>query len=175
LSPQDTRAETAVELIDQLEELISSGRRVPFSASMVVNEDEVLELVDRIRLALPDDLVAARHLVEDRDRIVATAEQEAETLVAAAEEVADRRVAEAEQRAAALIAESAITAQAQERAESVVAEAESHAAVTREEADAYARNVMQQLEGNLSRALATIRKGIESLPRPDSGRRRKRT
>ncbi|HKR98656.1 MAG TPA: hypothetical protein VJU79_03985, partial [Candidatus Dormibacteraeota bacterium] len=80
--------EPAVTLIDALEELLSSGRRLPFSASVVVNEDEALDLVDRVRLALPDDLVAARHLVEDRDRIVAAAEQEAEAIVARAEEEA---------------------------------------------------------------------------------------
>jgi len=170
----DTAAEPAVALIDELEELLSSGRRLPFSASVVVNEDEVLDLVDRVRLSLPDDLVAARHLVEDRDRIVASAEQEAEAIVARAEEDARRILADAGEQAVALVASNEITAQAQVRAEAVVAEAEAAAAVVREEADVYARNVMQQLEGELARALATVRKGIETLPQPGAGRRRKK-
>lgn len=167
--------DAVVELIDQLEELVSSGRRLPFSASIVVNEDEVLDLVDRVRVALPDDLVQSRHLLEDRQRIVATAEQEAEAVLAAAEAEGRRLVAEAEERASALTAESEIIAQANRRAEAVVAEAETQAAVIREEADVYARNVMQQLEGHLGRALATVQKGIETLPGPDARRRRKKT
>jgi len=33
---------TVIDLVDQLEELVSTGRRVPFTAGVVVNEDELL-------------------------------------------------------------------------------------------------------------------------------------
>jgi len=167
-------AESVVQLIDQLEELIATGRRVPFSASVVINEDDALDLVDRVRVGLPDDLVQARHTLEDRERIIAGAEQEAEAVAAKADHDAKELVDEAEQRAASLTAESTIIAQAHVRAEAIVSEAESRAASTREEADAYARDLMEQLEGTLSRAVETIRKGIDTLPKASARPRRRK-
>ena len=172
---QQAAAGTVLELLDQVEELVSNARRLPFSANVVVNEDDLLDLIDRVRVALPDDLVQARHAVEDRDRITATAEQEAEAVLAGADEQVRQLIAEAESRAAAMTTESAITSQAHAHAEGVVSEAEAHAATIREEADAYARGLMQQLEEQLSRALATVRKGIETLPKPETRHRRKRS
>ena len=68
---------TVIDLVDQLEELVSTGRRVPFTAGVVVNEDELLELIDRTRLGLPDELVQARHVLEDQRRVLVETEQEA--------------------------------------------------------------------------------------------------
>ena len=76
---------TVIDLVDQLEELVSTGRRVPFTAGVVVNEDEVLELIDRTRLGLPDELTQARHLLEDQRRVLVDAEQEAERILTRAE------------------------------------------------------------------------------------------
>ncbi len=76
---------TVIDLVDQLEELVSTGRRVPFTAGVVVNEDEVLELIDRTRLALPDELTQARHLLEDQRRVLVDADQEAERILTRAE------------------------------------------------------------------------------------------
>ena len=70
---------TALDIVDDLEDLVSSARRVPLSANVIVNEDETLELIDRLRLGLPDELTQARHTLEDRARIVAAAEQEADS------------------------------------------------------------------------------------------------
>jgi regulator of protease activity HflC (stomatin/prohibitin superfamily) len=159
-----------LELIDQLEELLSGARRVPLSASVMVNEDEALELVDRARLALPQELVEARHTLEDRVRIVAEAEQEAERILARADAEGERLVREAADRAAQLVSEHAITDQARAHGETVVNEAEAQGAAIRSEADAYAHDVMVRLDEQLTRALTTVRKGIEALPAPGGPR-----
>ena len=165
---------TALDIVDDLEDLVSSARRVPLSANVIVNEDETLELIDRLRLGLPDELTQARHTLEDRARIVAAAEQEAEQTLAGAEQEASRLLREATERAAAMVTESAITQQAQARATQLLAEAEEQAAAIRGEADAYARDVMKQLEEQLMRAVTTVRKGIDTLPAPPGSRRRRR-
>jgi vacuolar-type H+-ATPase subunit H len=165
-----TDSTSVLELIDQLEELLSSARRVPLSASVVVNEDEALELVDRARLALPQELVEARHTLEDRVRIVAEAEQEAERILARADAEGERLVREAGDRAAQLVSEHAVTEQAHAHGETVVNEAEARAAAIRSEADAYAHDVMVRLDEQLTRALTTVRKGIEALPAPGGSR-----
>jgi cell division septum initiation protein DivIVA len=164
---------TVIDLVDQLEELASTGRRVPFTSGVVVNEDEVLELIDRVRLGLPDELTQARHLLEDQHRVLVEANQEAERILSRAESEVARVVAEAEARAAVMVGDHAISGQAHEHAATIIADAEERAARTCAEADAYAREVMVRLEDQLMRAATTVRKGIDALP-VEGGSRRKR-
>jgi vacuolar-type H+-ATPase subunit H len=165
---------TVIDLVDQLEELVSTGRRVPFTAGIVVNEDEVLELVDRTRLALPDELMQARHLLEDQRRVLDEAEQEAERILSRAESEVDRMVGEAQARAAVMVGDHALVEQAREHAATLIAEAEERAAKTCSDADAYAREVMLRLEDQLMRAATTVRKGIDALPAEGGSRRKRR-
>jgi hypothetical protein len=165
---------TVIDLVDQLEELVGTGRRVPFTAGVVVNEDEVLELVDRIRLGLPDELMQARHLLEDQRRVLVETEQETERILSRGESEAGRIVGEAEARAAVMVGDHAIAEQAQEHAATVLAQAEERAAKTCSEADAYAREVMLRLEDQLMRAATTVRKGIDALPSEGGSRRKRR-
>jgi hypothetical protein len=165
---------TVIDLVDQLEELVSTGRRVPFTAGVVVNEDEVLELIDRTRLGLPDELMQARHLLEDQRRVLVETEQEAERILTRAESEATRIIGEAEARAAVMVGDHAIAEQAQEHAATVLAQAEERAAKTCNEADAYAREVMLRLEDQLMRAATTVRKGIDALPTEGGSRRKRR-
>jgi hypothetical protein len=164
---------TVIDLVDQLEELVSTGRRVPFTAGVVVNEDEMLELIDRIRLGLPDELSQARHLLEDQRRVRVEAEQEAERVLTRAETEAQRLIEEGTARAGVMIGDHEIAEQARTHGATVLAEAEERAAKTCADADAYARDVMVRLEDQLMRAATTVRKGIEALP-VEAGSRRKR-
>jgi hypothetical protein len=166
---------TVVDIVDTLEELVGAARRLPFTPSVVVNEEEILELVDRIRVALPDDLVTARHTVDERDQILERAEHEVAEVNARAEEEAARLVREASAQAAALVDEHAIVGAATEQARALLADAEQQAAAQRSAADDYAREVMQRLEEQLERWHATVREGLQSLPQPPAprGRRRK--
>jgi len=165
---------TVIDLVDQLEELVSTGRRVPFTAGVVVNEDEVLELIDRTRLGLPDELMQARHLLEDQRRVLVEAEQEAERILTRAESEVARIIEEATARAAVMVGDHAISEQAREHAATVLADAEERAAKTCSEADAYAREVMVRLEDQLMRAATTVRKGIDALPAEGGSRRKRR-
>jgi F0F1-type ATP synthase membrane subunit b/b' len=174
MSDEPTRLDpTVIDLVDQLEELVSTGRRVPFTAGVVVNEDEVLELIDRTRLGLPDELTQARHLLEDQRRVLDEAEEEAERILSRAETEAARLVDEAHARASVMVGDHEIAEQARLHAATLLAEAEERAARTCAEADAYAREVMVRLEDQLMRAATTVRKGIEALP-VEAGSKRKR-
>ena len=186
---------TVIDLVDQLEELVTTGRRVPFTTGIVVNEDEVLELIDRTRLGLPDELVQARHLLEDQRRVLADAREEAEHILGRAEDEASRvldeanaqrgvvigeahsradaLLAEAQAHVSAMVSEHAIVEHAHEHAATVLAEAEERAAQTCTDADAYAREVMLRLEEQLMRQATTVRKGIDAL-QVEGGQRKKR-
>jgi uncharacterized membrane-anchored protein len=175
--PADDEVGTVVDIVDALEELVGSGRRLPFTPSVVVNEEEILELVDRIRVALPDDLRSARHTLDERAQMLERAEREVAEVTGRADEEAARAVREAQAQAASLVEEHTIVRSATEQAHTVVADAERHAAAQRRAADDYAHEVMQRLEEQLERYLATVREGLQTLPQPpapERGRRRKR-
>jgi hypothetical protein len=57
-------------LIDRIEELIDSGRNVPFSASKIVDPDKVYEIIDEIRAQFPDELKQARWIVKERQEML---------------------------------------------------------------------------------------------------------
>jgi cell division septum initiation protein DivIVA len=173
-----------IDVIDQLETLVASGRHVPFTPNVVVNEEDVLELIDRARLELPDEIRQARYTVEEQQRLITEAEEHSQRLLATAEGDAQALHRQAQEQAAALVAQHEITRGAEQRAAEITQEAQASASRVRAEADAYVRQVMEELErqlvaaaqsvhqattqveDHLDRAAATVRKGIESLPPP---------
>ncbi|MDO5498539.1 MAG: hypothetical protein Q4F67_02540 [Propionibacteriaceae bacterium] len=76
---------TAAAGLDELRQVVSQAKSVPMSASCVVNRAEILELIDRIRGALPEELGRAQGLLANSDaeaeRILSTAREEARRLV----------------------------------------------------------------------------------------------
>jgi len=42
-------------LVDRLEELFNSGRHFPFTNDTIVNEDRFLELIDQLRVTIPEE------------------------------------------------------------------------------------------------------------------------
>ena len=177
MSARVAESESLLNLVDELEQMVSSARRLPLSTSVMLDEDALFELVDRIRLGVPEGLVRARHTEEDAQRLMESAQDDADRLVAQAEQHAARALEQAGEQAAVLVSQHHIVSQAQAHADALLADAESRAAAVQGDADAYARDVMTHLEEQLTRALGTVRRGLETLPRPEpqgrAGRRRR--
>lgn len=96
-------------LLENLEELLESGAKVPFSTKVMVDMEELHEILEDIRLKLPDELKQARWVKEERQRIISDAEQEAANMLK-----------DAENRIVSLIDEHAITKQALEQKEEII-------------------------------------------------------
>ena len=43
-------------LIDRLEELFNESRAIPFTHNVVVDEEKMLDLIDQMRVAIPDEM-----------------------------------------------------------------------------------------------------------------------
>ena len=157
--------DSVVDLLGVVESAISEGRRVPFTNNVVVNEEAIGELIDRVRLQLPEEIVHARHTIQDSEKIIEAAEEEAARIIAQAEANAQEIRDEAVKHAELLVSESEIVRAAEVRAREVIAAAEQRAAETALEADGYAREVMTSLEAQLSKVSATVQHGLEALPR----------
>jgi len=161
-------------LIDRLEELVARGFHVPMGSGVVVHRQRLLDLIDRMRVAMPADIREAREVLQKQEEVLAQAQEEAgriiaraqaeleerlkdEAVVKAAEERAQQMVREGEERAQALVRDG--ETQARERLD----EAERSAQQQMEEADLYSLQTMRRLETQLNNLLNTVRKGIETM------------
>jgi hypothetical protein len=146
-------------LLDRLEEVLNAGSRLPFSSRTMIDEQECLDILDQIRVALPDEIKQARRVNAERDGIIAEAEARAQQIVR-----------EAEERATEKVEEHTLVRQAQARAEQVEDDAERRSAEIRREADEYAYDTLAELEAELEQLLLTVRKGTRALRPVDEAR-----
>ena len=63
-------------LLENLEDLLTAGAKVPFSSKVLVDADELRETLEEIRLKLPDELKQAKWVKEERQRILQDAHKD---------------------------------------------------------------------------------------------------
>ena len=143
------------EAIDRLEYLIGHSRQIPLTRTVVVDQEEVLAGIDDLRLSLPDEIKQARWTLQEQQRLLSEAQAEAA-----------RTVSKAGERALTMIGQHDLVKRAEKQAESVLKDAGLRAEETRRAADRYAWEVMQNLETQLLRTVATVKKGVEALRTP---------
>jgi cell division septum initiation protein DivIVA len=139
-------------LLDQLEEVLGAGSRVPLTSRTLVDEQEILDILDQIRVSIPDELKAARRLTQERDQVIADAQAEAE-----------RMLRDADARAAERVADHLLVRTAEQRAADIEDRAMRQAADTRREADAYAYRVLQKLRDQVAQVAQTVDRGLSEL------------
>jgi len=105
-----------------------------------------------MRIAIPEEIKQARRVTQDRDRLLAQAQAEADKIIAAGREQATR-----------LLQERELTKSAEAQAQAIIEEAKKEAARIRQEADAYALGVLTDLAAELARQQQTAQNGIELL------------
>ncbi len=76
----------ALELLDELEDIIDKGASVPFSGRCILDKDELLDVLQEIKLKLPEDLKQAKWIKEERQRILQEAQAESDNLIKSAED-----------------------------------------------------------------------------------------
>ena len=148
-------------LVDQLETVLNAGQRVPFTNKIMVDERECLDIVDQMRVVVPEEIKQARRVSQDRDRITSQAQEEAERILARAQEQADR-----------LMDEQGLLDQVRDREREILDEAEAHAQQMREDAERYVVEMLEELHRRLDVMLGQVQGGIEALrPRAPAGGR----
>jgi hypothetical protein len=139
-------------LVERLESLIANGKKLPLTNNVVVDQNAALGLIDELRVAVPEEVRAAKRINSEGERIIDKAQEEA-----------DRIVARAQEQAAFLIDERGLTQRAEEESRRILAQADGDADEIRRGADEYAVSVLVGLEGDVVRTLQSIKKGIELL------------
>ncbi len=131
---------------------MANGKRLPLTNNVVIDQATALDLIDQLRVAVPEEVRQAKRVNQESDRILEKAQEEA-----------DRIVARAQEQAAFLIEERELTRAADVRSQEIIADGHRDADEIRRGADEYAANVLVRLEGECVKALQSIRHGIEML------------
>ena len=82
--------------IDRLEELVGEARKLPVGGGLVLSRQRLLDLIDRMRVAVPKEVYDAREVIEKRDEVLADATAEASRIIARAKEEVEERLKETE-------------------------------------------------------------------------------
>jgi hypothetical protein len=139
-------------LVDRLEELFNESRSVPFTHSVVVDEDRMLDIIDQMRVSIPEEIKKAQQLLSQRDRFLAQAQEEANRTIALAKEKVEQ-----------LVDQNTIAQSAQLRADQLVEQARLEGEKVRRDADEYVLATLSQMELELERYLGQVRNGIRTL------------
>ncbi len=131
--------------IQQLEEMITEAKSMPLSASVLVNREEVLELIQEMRASLPEEVKQARWVVKDREQLISKARKDAERLIKQALEEQARLTAQEE-----------VVKQSVKEAERILAEAREQARQIRLEAEDYMDQKLAAFEATLTRTQEQI-------------------
>lgn len=141
-----------LKLIDEIEDILESSTSLPFSGKVMVDADELLEILKEIRIKLPDEIKQASWIKEERQRILAEAQKDADTILN-----------EAELKLEELIEESEITKKAKETAEEIITKAQNNAKEIRLGALEYADNILYETQQNLKQLIDLLNDNRQEL------------
>ncbi|MEP7003396.1 MAG: hypothetical protein ABI888_02555 [Chloroflexota bacterium] len=148
-------------LVERLEALVVNARKLPMTSQVILEQAAVLDLIDQMRVAIPEEVKSARRIVQESDRVVQKAREEGEQIIGAAQE-----------QAAILLQDQSIIREAESQAGEIETAAQSKADETMRGADQYASDVLIRLESDLVKTLSIVKKSLEVLDerRPEPAR-----
>lgn len=164
---EEQALQNALAIIDELLASVESAKKVPLTNRVMLDQDEMLDLLERLRDELPEELAQARWLMRDRDKVILHARTEAE-----------RVLREAAAKAEELSRESTIVQSARKLAEDMVEQARQVAKDIRAGANDYADGLLLRVQESLTGTLRSVDAARGELrsqvaaarePRPGSG------
>jgi cell division septum initiation protein DivIVA len=150
--PRIAGARDFEEVLVELREMVETARMMPMSASVLVNRDEALSLVEDAMEMLPEELRRARWLLKEREEFLAQSQRDADDIIESARVQAARMVERTE-----------IARDARRTAQQVVTDAEADARRLRHEAEDYVDARLEAFEAMLDRTIAAVQAGRETL------------
>ncbi len=138
-----------LQLVDRLEELFNQSKPIWFTHSVVVDEDKFLDIIDQMRIAVPEEVKKAKQLYAQKDRVLAQAQEEAQ-----------RTVELARQKAAELVDKEVLVVEAQRHASLIIDQAQVTAQEIKLGADQYSEDALAGLITEMDRILNQARNGM---------------
>jgi len=141
-----------LQLIDRLEELFNESKNIPLTRNVMVDEDRMLDIIDQMRIAIPEEVKKAQQLLGQRDRVLAQAQEEANRTLELARQKADQ-----------LVSKEMVAQEAIRHAEQIKAQARTDAENIRIDADDYVLDSLTQLQAELERISNQVSNGVRTV------------
>ncbi|HEY2475513.1 MAG TPA: hypothetical protein VGI19_12040 [Candidatus Cybelea sp.] len=138
-------------VLDKLEAYVHEGTWLP-AGYRILSEERLLELLEKLRASLPEEVGRAKVIAKDHERMMRAAQEKAQAIVN-----------EAASKHEELLDDNEIVRRARAAADALINEAQESARQVRDGADTYAGGVLAEMETRLSGALSAVRKGREVL------------
>ena len=145
-----------MQILSDMEEMLNQANGFPLSKKVGVDRDEMLDLIEELRGALPYELDTALKIIKEQDSILESARNDADFL----REEAKR---EREQKIRELVSESKINKDAKARSENMIKEATDYSRDLRTGARNYSIEQLESVEATLVEILSEVRKGKSQL------------
>ena len=146
-------------LLETLEDILENSKTLPFSDKSIIEKEQFLDIIKEIRLKLPEELKQAKWIKEERERIIAEAQKDADDIVR-----------EAENRIISMIDEHEITKKAYDKKTEIIADANEMYREITKGTNVYVDGILANIENNmlelgksLSNVEMTIQNAVETI------------
>jgi len=139
-------------VIEELQNLILNGSKIPLSNKVVVKQEQVLNLLDELVREMPEDLKDAEKIIKERQKILIDAQQEGELIIKEARATIEKMVDQEE-----------IIKLAKDKSDQILAFAKQTARELRAGANAYADEILEEAQKHLEKLLETLKQSREEL------------
>lgn len=139
-------------LLERIEDIIEDASKFPLSSKVMIDKDEVLEVINEIRLKLPDEINRASWVAKERQRILNEAQSEADELIG-----------KVQQQQKILIEENEIARSAKNYANQIIQEAEHRANEMKSGAYTYSDEILSKLQEKIRQINNIIEENREVL------------
>ena len=152
-----------INIIDRIETLVETSKSVPVSGSVLIDKHKAMELVDQLRLAVPQEVRSAEEVLSNKDHILNQAQADARHTKSKAEDEFRQRLDQSELVTLAESRAEETLKDAEHRAARILEQSETEARSRRTDADTYALRSLRALERELAVLTGSVRKGIDVL------------
>lgn len=146
-------------LLETLEDILENSKTVPFTDKSIIEKDQFLDIIKEIRLKLPDELKQAKWIKEEREKIIAEAQKDADDIMKEAENIIISKIDEHE-----------ITKKAYDKKNEIIEEANQMYREMKNGANDYIDEILSNIENSmlelgktLNNVETTIQNAVETI------------
>lgn len=161
-------------ILNNLENLVINSSRVPFSNKRIIEEDDLADIVDMLKQAIPAEIKKSRQILQERDKILERARIEGDehisrtkeysrTLIEKEEIFEQAKRESAELKKNSFEESSRLLEKAQIESEEIIKAAHEQSEKIKEEAHEYVADMLDYVQQTVQQAQLNTQNIIESI------------
>jgi len=73
--------ESIMDYLDMLEDLVENSKNVPFSSKISLEKEKLFDIINEMRMNIPNEVRQAQRIIEDHDKIIGDAKSKAAVII----------------------------------------------------------------------------------------------